>query len=108
MNDVTYQELKEKLEALGLIVDLNYSRSLVGITAQDLGAPMGGDTTIFTIDKHTMNTYSVYDYSDTLINYDDWLELCALVQSVAHTPISRRGTLEGSVKHLFNKLISKK
>ena len=69
---------------------------------------MGGDTTIFTIDKHTMNTYNVYDYSDTLINYDDWLELCDLVQAVAHTPISRRGTTDGSVKRLFNKLINNK
>ncbi len=90
MNNLTYAGFKHDAEHLGYDVDLHYSFHQVAILVQDLGAPMGGNVTVATVDRLHRYWFKVYDYEDTLLTHNDWKTIITLCRMLAQTPIDKR------------------
>lgn len=87
---ITYREFKNNAERLGYDVDLHYNHHQVAVIAQDLGAVMGGNTTIATVNKRNQYWFSVYDFEETPLTHKDWKTIITLCRMLAQTPIEER------------------
>ncbi|HJA46408.1 MAG TPA: hypothetical protein H9792_01405 [Candidatus Limosilactobacillus excrementigallinarum] len=78
----------------GYDVDLHYNRRQVAVIAQDLGAVMGGNTTVATVSKEHEGWFSMFDVCETPLDAKDWSTICKVCQDLATTPLEERGEIK--------------
>ena len=91
---LTYEEFKKMLGQWGYDVDLHYNRRQVAVIAQDLGAVMGGNTTVATVNKEHEGWFSMFDVYETPLDAKDWSTICKVCQDLATTPLEERGEIK--------------
>lgn len=90
MKTITYEEFKRELSQYGLLVEKDFHN--VTVSAQDLGAPMGGNVVIATVSTSEMYKFAMGNIDDTLLSYDDFAHISKLCIRLAITPLELRGS----------------
>ena len=90
MKTITYEEFKRELSQYGLLVEKDFHN--VTVSAQDLGAPMGGNVVIATVSTSEMYKFAMGNIDDTLLSYDDFAHISKLCTRLAITPLELRGS----------------
>lgn len=92
MKAITYKEFAKDLNNLGYIVEKKglINKALL-VLSKELGLLTSGNIVIARISMNEEYSFSMYNFFDANMDYDDWKSLLEYVLDLSATPIKERG-----------------